>query len=288
MPKPILLGAIYVPPGQSIPQGLFDPYVNKSFYIFGDFNAEHTDWHCSNNNASGIQMKTWLDNTGCEMIYTNIPTLKKSSAVIDFGITHDAVGWKAEVIKEGTSDHYPVLIQSPLTTDILADHFEKHFETPNFDQTNLTHLEVVKKYQQFSLEPNIPLENISINEVTKAWKGVQKKKSIDNEGVSALLLHQLPIVYLQIITIAYNKIAQKGDALQRNKHAKVICLSKDGAYPTVDKLRPISILSNIGKCFERIIHARILKWCRDKGIFIDEQSGFTSERRLQTRILSLV
>jgi hypothetical protein len=102
------------------------------------------------------------------------------------------------------------------------------------------------------------------------------------------LLHQMPTEYLQIITIAYNKIAQTGDVLKISKHAKVICLSKDGLYPEVNKLRPISLLSNFGKCFERIIHARILKWCNEKGIYIDEQSGFTAERRLQTRILSLV
>ncbi|CAF1679170.1 unnamed protein product [Rotaria magnacalcarata] len=148
MPKPILLGAIYVPPGQSIPQGLFDPYVNKSFYIFGDFNAEHTDWHCSNNNASGIQMKTWLDNTGCEMIYTNIPTLKKSSAVIDFGITHDAVGWKAEVIKEGTSDHYPVLIQSPLTTESAIGNKAQKFTIVHPNTESKTYLWKSEKYSE--------------------------------------------------------------------------------------------------------------------------------------------
>ncbi|CAM4980825.1 unnamed protein product [Rotaria socialis] len=122
----------------------------------------------------------------------------------------------------------------------------------------------------------------------KNWKRAQQKKSTDTEGISAFLLHQLPTEYLQIVTIAFNKIAQSGIVLRKSKHAKVICLSKDGLYPAVDKLRPISLLSNFGKCFERIIHTRILKWCNDKGIFTDEQSGFTSERRLQARILSLV
>ncbi|CAF4523769.1 unnamed protein product, partial [Rotaria socialis] len=241
LPRSILLGAVHVPPSKPIHQYLFDKYVSKSFYIFGDFNAKHTDWLCSNNNASGVQMKTWLENTGCEMIYPNQPTSKRSSAVIDFGIAHNAYGWKADVIKEGSSDHYPVLIQTPLSTG-----------------TNI----VLRKTN---------------------WK-----KSTDTEGISAFLLHQLPTEYLQIVTIAFNKIAQSGIVLRKSKHAKVICLSKDGLYPAVDKLRPISLLSNFGKCFERIIHTRILKWCNDKGIFTDEQSGFTSERRLQARILSLV
>ncbi len=119
-----------------------------------------------------------------------------------------------------------------------------------------------------------------IAEVVTNWKKAQKKKSTDNEGLSAFLLDQLPSEYLHIFTIAYNKIAQTGDVLQSSKHAKVICLSKDGLYPEVNKLRPISLLSNIGKIFERIIHMRILKWCNDKGIYIDEQSGFTAGRRL--------
>ncbi|CAF1222919.1 unnamed protein product [Didymodactylos carnosus] len=41
------------------------------------------------------------------------------------------------------------------------------------------------------------------------------------------------------------------------------------------------------KWFERIIHQRILKWCKENNICVDEQSGFTPERRLQTRILSI-
>ncbi|CAF4604610.1 unnamed protein product [Rotaria socialis] len=441
------LGAVYIPPGKPIPQDIFDTYVDKSFYIFGDYNAKHTDWLCTNNNASGVQLRNWLDNTGCEMIYPNQPTSKRSTAVIDFGITHNADGWKAEVIKEGTSDHYPVLIQSPFSTgatnyfrktnwkvfafflksifpyfnslvynfdtntfldlfasflsstwdrvsiyipvkkyrppwplylvqlarnlnkarrkyrrskkqrnleeylywknlyfnekslflqekiekrnsfisqgnniwkyvhstfhpyapsfkglttnngiikdhqiiaDTLANYYEKHFETPIIDPNNISHIDAMKEYDVFTKQPNIPLEKITLIEVEKNWKRAQKKKSTDTEGLSAFLLHQIPLEYLQIITVAFNKIAETGEVLRSSKHAKTICLSKDGMYPEVNKLRPISLLSNFGKCFERIIHGRILKWCRENDIFIDEQSGFTAERRLQTRILSLV
>ena len=65
-------------------------------------------------------------------------------------------------------------------------------------------------------------------------------------------------------------------------------MSKDGVYPTEDRLRSISLLPNIGKWFERIIAERIENWCLESGINLDEQSGFTANRRLQTRILSLV
>ena len=74
----------------------------------------------------------------------------------------------------------------------------------------------------------------------------------------------------------------------RAKHAKMICLPKEGIYPPPNRLRPISLLLNIGKCLERVVHNRILNWCRDKNIFIDAQFGFSPNRRLQTRVVSLV
>ena len=447
LPKPILLGAIYLPPGKPFPQHLFDRLVNEPFYVFGDYNAKHEDWLCERNNATGSQVKAWLECTGCEMIYPNQPTSKKSSAIIDFGITHNASGWQAQVVKEGTSDHFPVLIQAPLSVgenaffrktnwkifsfflacvfpyfnalaynmdpdpflelfadflsstwdrasvylpvkkyrppwpahlvqlarqqnnsrkryrrnrneerleeylswkreyenekslflqkrtenklsflshgnniwkhvhptfhpyapafkglttaagvitdhqqiaDTLAEFYEGHFESPAIDPTNMNHLEATEKYVSISQIPNIPLERITLEEVKTNWRRARKKKSTDSEGLSAFLLDQLPGEYMQTITIAFNKVAEQGNVLRRSKHAKVICLSKDGMYPEVNKLRPISLLSNFGKCFERIIHARMLAWCQRMGIYTDEQSGFTAERRLQTRILSLV
>jgi len=102
------------------------------------------------------------------------------------------------------------------------------------------------------------------------------------------MLKQLSKEYIGVITVLFNKCAEKGNFFEKSEHAKVICLSKDGLYPTENKLRPISLLPNLGKWFERIIHKRIINWCEENNIFVDEQSGFTSNRRLQTRIISLI
>ncbi|CAF5021766.1 unnamed protein product, partial [Rotaria magnacalcarata] len=189
---------------------------------------------------------------------------------------------------KGITTDMGIIKDHQLIADTLANFYEKHFESPSFDIGRIAHVEAIKNYEKISQLPIDPMTKITLEEVEKNWKRAQKKKSTDSEGISAFLLHKLPNEYLQIMTVAYNKVAKAGGVLQKSKHAKVICLSKDGLYPGVNKLRPISLLSNFGKCFERIIHMRILRWCSDNGIYIDEQSGFTSERRLQTRILSLV
>jgi len=58
-----------------------------------------------------VHLQEWLENTENEMIIPNKPTSKRSGAVIDFEITHNANGWTSEVLNEETSDHYPVLFQ---------------------------------------------------------------------------------------------------------------------------------------------------------------------------------
>ncbi|CAF1486930.1 unnamed protein product, partial [Didymodactylos carnosus] len=61
-----------------------------------------------------------------------------------------------------------------------------------------------------------------------------------------------------------------------------------GAYPVESRLRSISLLPNLGKVFQRVIVGRIEKWCTDQDIHIDEQSGFTARKRVQTRIVSMI
>ncbi|CAF3974122.1 unnamed protein product [Rotaria magnacalcarata] len=443
----ILIGAIYVPPGSGVPFNVLETHASKNFYIFGDYNAKHSQWRCNTNNSSGNDLKSWLDEKGYQLIAPIKPTSKRSDAVIDFGITNDATRWRSETIIEGTSDHYPVYFEAPFSVsekgyfkktnwniyhfflqniceylnvvvynldaedffylfalllsslsdrvseflpvtkyrslwppylvtlakkqnklrkkyrktrvlkdleeyihwkrvyaderclyqqkqtenqlawiaqgnniwkvvhpifhpyspalsgftthegiiknpqtivDPLADHYEKHFETPTHDYGISAHVEATEAYTNISYLPNIPLEQISIEEVHSTLKRTQNKKSTDCDGISAFHLKQIPEEFIKIITIGFNKMAETGTYLKRSKHTKVICICKEGMYPTVKKLRTISLISNIGKLFEKIIHKRILKWCKEKGIYIDEQSSFTPERRLQTRILTLV
>lgn len=172
--------------------------------------------------------------------------------------------------------------------DILADYYEVHFAKPSHDPTNAVHQRSISIFEQLSYLPEIPLDQIKFDEVVREWKKFLPKKSSDSVGTSAFILKKLPVEYLNIISVLFNKCAMNGDFFAAGKVAKIICLSKDGLYPAENKLRPISLLPNLGKWYERIIHHRILQWCNEHNIAVDEQSGFMQGRRLQTRILSLV
>jgi hypothetical protein len=172
--------------------------------------------------------------------------------------------------------------------DQLADFYEKHFAEPTFDNKNPFHLECIEAYERINLSPNFTLEQIKIEEVILQWNKFAPKKSLDSVENSAFLLKQLPSEYLGTITVLFNKCAIEGQFFEGAKIAKGIFLSKDGTHPTVDRLRSISLLPNLGKVFERVLVTRIEKWCIDQGVHLDEQSGFTANKRLQTRILGIV
>jgi hypothetical protein len=171
--------------------------------------------------------------------------------------------------------------------DQLDIFFEHHFSPPTPDPSNEIDKQFLTTYENVAYTPNMPLDLITYTQVYKNWRRFSPKKSLDSMKTSAYLLKNLPIEYMNVFTVLFNKCASKGNVFNDAKHAKVVCLSKDGLYPEENKLRPISLLPNIGKWYERCIHDQILNWCLEKNIFIDEQSGFTPHRRLQTRILSL-
>ncbi|CAF4396515.1 unnamed protein product [Rotaria socialis] len=170
----------------------------------------------------------------------------------------------------------------------LAKYYKKHFSEPEYDNKNLFHIECIEAYKRIEETASIALGQIKFDEVRMYWQNLKAKKSLDSTDTSALLLKNLPHEYLNIITTLFNKCAEAGEFFEKGKIAKGICLSKEGSFPNENRLRSISLLPNLAKIFEKIIAERIEKWCKEQGVYVDEQSGFTESRRLQTRIVAMM
>ncbi|CAF3541531.1 unnamed protein product [Rotaria sp. Silwood1] len=305
MDEKIFIASIYVPPGSMPPLEIFDKYKDKEIFIFGDFNAKHQDWNCECNNVSGNKLKEWLIDNGFETLHPYQPTSKRSNSVIDFGIGRkkklqrmkdgqNIWSYVRQVFKpyspafRGLKTPNGVVKNNQEIADQLANFYEKHFAEPTSDSKNYFHLKCLEAYENIKHSSNLPLDQIKIEEVILQWKKFAPKKSLDSVENSAFLLKQVPSQYLGTITVLFNRCAADGKCFEGAKISKGIFLSKDGVFPTMDRLRSISLLPNLGKVFERILVARIEKWCNDQGIHLDEQSGFTANKRLQSRILGIV
>ncbi|CAF3974841.1 unnamed protein product, partial [Rotaria sp. Silwood1] len=111
----IYIGGVYSPPNCNPLLEIFDMHKDKKMYLFGDFNAKHSQWNCENSNVSGNKLNEWLNGNGFEVIHSIVETSKRSKSVIDFCIGRNKDNWHVERLEEGTSDYYPIMFFSPFT-----------------------------------------------------------------------------------------------------------------------------------------------------------------------------
>ena len=73
------------------------------------------------------------------------------------------------------------------------------------------------------------------------------------------------------------------------KHAKTIMVPKPGKdLSSAKNYRPISLLSCLGKLFERLLAGRISKYIEQKGLFNKNQSGYRKGKMSSDHLLRLV
>lgn len=72
------------------------------------------------------------------------------------------------------------------------------------------------------------------------------------------------------------------------KCAKITIIPKKGDLKSMDNLRPISILSELGKICEKFVKKQLVDYFEGNGIFYDWQFGFRSNRSVNDAVFLLV
>ena len=78
----------------------------------------------------------------------------------------------------------------------------------------------------------------------------------------------------EILTKIFNKCVEEGVYPDILKIARVTALPKSGDDSDADNFRPISILPQINKVFEKLIHQRLLSFLKKFRILSPQQFGF--------------
>lgn len=111
-------------------------------------------------------------------------------------------------------------------------------------------------------------------EVQIKLKSLNNKKSSGNDQIPNVVLKKLPQNIISSLTILFNNLLNHAHFPIFWKKAKVIPIHKKGKdNSNPNSYRPISLLPNIGKVFERIINDRISSVCRNKNIIPENQYG---------------
>ncbi|GFX66172.1 probable RNA-directed DNA polymerase from transposon X-element [Trichonephila clavipes] len=87
--------------------------VNSHCVIFGDFNATHNTWNCSQNLTRGTHLKNYCDSADFEIIFPATSTRfgYGTQNTLDFAIVKNFnFPYSIESLPELSSDHNPVLL----------------------------------------------------------------------------------------------------------------------------------------------------------------------------------
>ena len=107
---------------------------------------------------------------------------------------------------------------------------------------------------------------------------MKNKKSCGEDGISNEILNCCSPIVDEYIAIAFNKCILEKTYPTCFEVAKVIPLHKKGDESDPAIYRPISLLSSLGKLFEKLLHKRMVKFCEKEKILTSTQYGFRSKR----------
>jgi hypothetical protein len=161
--------------------------------------------------------------------------------------------------------------------EALADSLEAQFQPVN-DLSDPAVIEMVNEAMRaYEYTPANKPKLTSPSEVQEAIRGLKVGKSPGPNGISNGVLRHLTKRAITFLTKVFNAVFRRKYLPSTWKHARVVFIlkpAKDPALPS--SYRPISLLDTVGKLFERILLARVLREVSEGGLLRDEKFGFRS------------
>ena len=131
------------------------------------------------------------------------------------------------------------------------------------------------------------LNPVTADLVSRTISGM-KSKSCQLDEIPMSVLKSLNFLLSPVLSFIINLSFNTGIFPDRFKTARVVPISKGGDSTDVSNYRPISLLSNYSKIFERIVHSQLIGYFESKDIFFSHQYGFRSNKSTLQAILHML
>ena len=131
------------------------------------------------------------------------------------------------------------------------------------------------------------LFNTSVEEVLKLISLLKLSKAPGMDGISNYIIKITADIIAPILTTLFNDCQKKGIFPDPLKIAKIVPIHKGGPKDNPTNYRPISLLPQIGKIFEKILEKRIVKFCNKYNIITSHQFGFRKGFSTELAVLKI-
>lgn len=185
------------------------------------------------------------------------------------------------------------LVSDSEKAESLANTFsQSHYLTMNYAHPSES--KINNRAEKFKREPpNVNnAEYITESELKNILLQLKSSKSPGFDDVPNILLKNLPEKALKLLVTIFNSCICFNYFPSTFKRAKVVAVLKPNKPKNIpSSYRPISLLSNLGKIFEKCIHSRLNEHVTSNNLLAIEQFGFKKEhstvhqiKRIQNKI----
>ncbi|KAK3106293.1 hypothetical protein FSP39_017122 [Pinctada imbricata] len=129
--------------------------------------------------------------------------------------------------------------------------------------------------------------DISIDEIIDQIKILDPKKAVGPDEFSHPLLKNVCNEIATPLSIIFNKSLQLGKFPSQWKHAYVLPIFKKGEKSSPSNYRPISLLSCIGKLFERVMFKHFYNYLQNYDLLYRLQAGFRPGQSTVTQLIEI-
>jgi endonuclease/exonuclease/phosphatase (EEP) superfamily protein YafD len=173
---------------------------------------------------------------------------------------------------------------------IIANHFNNYYSTIGSELAKKVQPgPAIGKYKPQGITVNpLSLKNISIEEVSNSLQSLEPKTSAGFDEISNKVLKECKHELLPTLVKLINQALEEGKFPTNLKLAKVIYLSKGGELKDVSNWRPISLLSCVGKIFEKVINKRIMDHMSLNNLWSVNQFGFRPGHSTTHAVLKVI
>ena len=204
-----------------------------------------------------------LDNFITELHFNNKPSYwKMLRHVVKNSGTADCI----PALKQNPSDEDPTLFSDIDKSEILNDYFAS-ISCVNDDNMILP---------EFEKRTNSTIEFITINEkeISDIIKCLPLNKASGPDRISHKLLKETVRSICYPLCVLFNLSLEKGVFPSDWKLAHVMPLFKKGDKNDVSNYRPISLISCVGKLFERVVFKHLSNYFNENKLLYKYQAGF--------------
>lgn len=176
-----------------------------------------------------------------------------------------------EILKTSTS----TLILPSDIANSLGTHFSNTFATHNLTDSH-TNAEVNSFISSLISTAELPVKYISPLELSTIINHLKPTLTVGSDGLNNFILKRLPINMITLLCALFNSCLRLEFFSDNWKIAHIIPIFKPNSFPTsTDSYCPISLLSPLGKLFEKFLKTRLFNFLNYSNLIATHQFGFS-------------